>query len=141
MHLGIAGYLGAESQRTPGCDAGRPSGHMRYRGLFFGVGGLSVGALLPLIDDVIRARDIALCVIANLADGGRPWTTRLNRLGDLLGVVGGAGLGDGSGNHLNRRVGVERVGLRFETCGAELLDEILGGGVLARIRRECIQGR
>src|SRR5688572_3573104 len=47
------------------------------------VGDLAVGALLPGVDDVVRARDVALVVEAKLADHGLELLARAGRLGDL----------------------------------------------------------
>src|SRR5690606_35881218 len=72
------------------------------------------------------------------ADSGLERTLRLDRFGNGLRIVAAGSLCSFS-NDLKGCVGVERVGLRLETGSTELLDELLGGGVLARIGRESHQ--
>src|SRR5690349_2640178 len=75
------------------------------------IGDLAAGVLLPNVHHVVEPRDVALLVVAELADHGRELAARLDGLGDLLGIERVCGfrrlLDD-----LHRSVAVERVGLR-----------------------------
>src|SRR5262245_31820298 len=98
----------------------RASVQPSFAGLFFlEVGVLAVVTLLPLVHDVVRTGDVALLVVAEVADGGRPRAARLDRLRDLLRIER-AGLLGGLCDDLRRSVGVERVGFRLESASAEL---------------------
>src|SRR6266699_4153005 len=100
----------------------------------FGVD-LGVAALVvPLVDYIVELLEVALGIKLQCADHGLPGSG-LDRFHDLL-RVGGLGLRRGVRPDLNGGIGVERVALGVYVLGLELLDDRLGGRLVARIGAE-----
>src|SRR6266581_875782 len=96
------------------------------------VADLAAGVLLPSVDRVVGAGNVALLVVGKVADHGLELLARADLLGDLLRVEGLGGF-RGLLDDLERRVAVERVGLGLELLRPEFCDNGLGFRPVARV--------
>src|SRR5262245_36145156 len=103
--------------------------------LDLGVGDLAARLLLPDVDRIIDACDVALLVIGQVADHGLELHARFDLLCHLLRIERSCRLRCLL-DDLNGGVAIERVGLRLEILGAEFRHDVLGLRPLARIRPE-----
>src|SRR5262249_5974250 len=97
-----------------------------------------VALVVPLVDDIVDLLDVAFAVIFQLAEHGVP-RAGLDRLHHLL-RIGCAGLLDGLRPALESGIGVERIAFGIDALGLELVDDRLGGRLLARVGTEGEQG-
>src|SRR5450755_117417 len=96
---------------------------------------LRVTALgVPFVDDIVELLDVALGIELQCADHGIPGAG-LDGVHHLL-RIGGLGLCHGLRPDLHCGVGVERIALGVDVLRLELLDNRLGGRLVARIGTE-----